>query len=1098
VSLTLYSNQLTGSIPPWLGNLPNLMYLDLDTNQLEGSIPPELQNLSKLVDLYLDNNFLEGVFAEELAKLTNLQNLEILGLGGNRFSGPIPPEIGGFPNLWYLSLRESPFLTGSIPAEIGDLSNLVYLYLHDCQLGGGIPPEIGNLTSLWSLNLSSNRLNGEIPVELLNLASIPDETLNINWNALHSDDPAVIDFMNLTSGNWQSTQTVPPTNVSAEGLSGCGIEVSWDPVAYVEDPGRYGVYVGTSSGGSFTLYGETASKAYTSFVVGDLSPSSAYYFMVDTITDPHVNNSNTVISDLSLQVMGTTTSSGGGATSELSISDVTVNEGDTGSTYARFTVSQDVSSCDEVTFEYSTADGSATAGEDYVSSSDSLTIPSGATSVVIPVEILGDTALEWDETFTVTLSSPTNATIADGVGQGVIVDDDPIVSLPERDALIALYNSTNGSGWAGRTNWRNGSDTDFNDPGTECSWFGVTCEAGGDTVTQLYLPDNELLGPIPSSLGSLSGLEHLNLSQNQLSGNVPPELGNLSGLGYLNLSRNELSGNIPAGLGDLSNLRHLYLSDNQLSGEIPAEIGDLSILEFLDLQGNQLSGNIPPQLGNLSNLVYLYLYDNQLGGNIPPQIGNLSNLLALLLSDNQIGGNIPAELGSLTNLWALYLNNNQFTGNIPVEIQTLSGLMDLALSGNQLGGGIPAAIADLTNLEYLYLHDNGLTGNVPPELATLANLRELHLSENSLTGSIPSELGDLPALEILKLNDNQLNGNIPQELSGLSDLKGLYLYSNELSGSIPPELGGLSNLRDLYLWGNHLTGIIPPELGSLSNLETLTMRNNQLSGPIPPELGNLTSLTVLYLSSNMLAGEVPAEITNLVDLEDGTPQNGGTDLRWNSLFSHSPTVTAFLNQKQRQGDWWSTQTIAPENVSVDAVGDQSVSLSWDAIAYEADSGGYEVYFRPTGGGAWTSGGWTASKSESSFPVTGLSPGTSYDFSVMSFTNPHINNENLLTSYFSSIVSATTTTVGCVEPAIQLTWGSPIILSVQQSFDSYLWSTGETTSTIQITPPSLGWYSVTVTGPGACEESASIFVDPAIVFKDGFESGNTSVWSSSNP
>jgi hypothetical protein len=68
--------------------------------------------------------------------------------------------------------------------------------------------------------------------------------------------------------------------------------------------------------------------------------------------------------------------------------------------------------------------------------------------------------------------------------------------------------------------------------------------------------------------------------------------------------------------------------------------------------------------------------------------------------------------------------------------------------------------------------------------------------------------------------------------------------------------------------------------------------------------------------------------------------------------------------------------------------------------------------------------------------------------------------------------------------------------VPGSYDSYLWSTGETASTIDIDPLVEQWYWVTVTNAGPCEETAAISVDPALnsIFADGFESGNTSAWS----
>ncbi len=112
-------------------------------------------------------------------------------------------------------------------------------------------------------------------------------------------------------------------------------------------------------------------------------------------------------------------------TPSISINDVTVTEGDSGTTDATFTVSLSEAIGRQVTVDYATAaDGTATAGEDYRATSGTLTFNAGETSKTITVPVYGDTADESDETFYVDLSNPTNATIADGRGTGTIQDDD--------------------------------------------------------------------------------------------------------------------------------------------------------------------------------------------------------------------------------------------------------------------------------------------------------------------------------------------------------------------------------------------------------------------------------------------------------------------------------------------------------------------------------------------------------------------------------------------------------------------------------------------------------------------------------------------------
>ena len=91
----------------------------------------------------------------------------------------------------------------------------------------------------------------------------------------------------------------------------------------------------------------------------------------------------------------------------------------------------------------------------------------------------------------------------------------------------------------------------------------------------------------------------------------------------------------------------------------------------------------------------------------------------------------------------------------------------------------------------------------------------------------------------------------------------LYLPENQLSGTIPEGLGVLAKLQELWLNHNMLRGEIPVELGNLTNLQQLTLSDNMLTGGIPAELGKLTDLYVLSLWGNMLSGEIPEELGNL-------------------------------------------------------------------------------------------------------------------------------------------------------------------------------------------------------------------------------------------
>ena len=359
----------------------------------------------------------------------------------------------------------------------------------------------------------------------------------------------------------------------------------------------------------------------------------------------------------------------------------------------------------------------------------------------------------------------------------------------EREALVALYEATDGPNWTMNTNW-------LTDHGL--AWHGVRVIDGH--VTELDLQANGLSGELPDALGNLSNLEYLHLGTNNLSDGIPDALGNLSSLEYLSLDFNALSGEIPSSLGNLSNLETLGLGDNALSGEIPSSLGNLSNLETLNLDFNDLSGEIPSSLGNLSNLERLQLWGNGLSGEIPLSLSNLSNLEGLYLGDNDLSGGIPGALGNLSNLKYLFLSRNCLSGEIPSSLGNLSNLETLNLLGNDLLGGIPSSLGNLSNLETLNLSFNDLSSGIPSSLGNLSNLETLDLYLNDLSGEIPSSLGNLSSLTRLRFTYNRsLTGPLPQSLTKLLRLETFWFDDTGLCAPVDADfqswLDGIDSAR---------------------------------------------------------------------------------------------------------------------------------------------------------------------------------------------------------------------------------------------------------------------------------------------------------------
>jgi hypothetical protein len=124
---------------------------------------------------------------------------------------------------------------------------------------------------------------------------------------------------------------------------------------------------------------------------------------------------------------------------------------------------------------------------------------------------------------------------------------------------------------------------------------------------------------------------------------------------------------LPSEIGDLTYLRHLNLPGNSLIGNIPKTIGKLTDLNYLSLQANNFRGNIPEEIGNLTKLTLLYVGVNNLDGHLPKSLGRLRSLQYLELTHNSFSGPIPNEL---TQIPLMLVNGafNQFEGTFPVGL----------------------------------------------------------------------------------------------------------------------------------------------------------------------------------------------------------------------------------------------------------------------------------------------------------------------------------------------------------------------------------------------------------------------------------------------
>ncbi|XP_022870741.1 LRR receptor-like serine/threonine-protein kinase EFR [Olea europaea var. sylvestris] len=191
--LSLNDNKLGGTIPVNLCGLVNMYHLDLGNNNLSTHLPTCLGDLTSLQELNLSYNSLSSTVP---SKLWTNREIQIMDLSYNLFFGTLALEIGSAKEMRELHLSGNQF-SGWIPSTVGKLQGLEILTLSNNQLYGLIPDSFANLIAMQSLDLSKNNLYGVIPKSMEKLKDLV--YFNVSFNELSGEIPNEGPFKNLTA-----------------------------------------------------------------------------------------------------------------------------------------------------------------------------------------------------------------------------------------------------------------------------------------------------------------------------------------------------------------------------------------------------------------------------------------------------------------------------------------------------------------------------------------------------------------------------------------------------------------------------------------------------------------------------------------------------------------------------------------------------------------------------------------------------------------------------------------------------------------------------------------------------------------------------------
>ena len=207
------------------------------------------------------------------------------------------------------------------------------------------------------------------------------------------------------------------------------------------------------------------------------------------------------------------------------------------------------------------------------------------------------------------------------------------------------------------------------------------------------------------NLYNLSSLRYMHLSLAGLNGTLPDDFGlYFPAMIECLLPGNHFSGSIPSTMGNMTNLWHLNLANNAFSGKLPKSLGSIPMLQVADFSGNQLSGLQEGIVFKSKSLEVLNLAGNKqltmMFNTLLEAMEPINESLRILnISDCNFLGKISAKLWDFQNLISVDLSRNSLFGQLPSPPDNMLFLLNLDVSANNLSGKIPQEFAKLLALE---------------------------------------------------------------------------------------------------------------------------------------------------------------------------------------------------------------------------------------------------------------------------------------------------------------------------------------------------------------------------------------------------------------
>ncbi|GAU38156.1 hypothetical protein TSUD_263800 [Trifolium subterraneum] len=671
-TLRVSNTSFSGALPKSIGNMRNLLELDLSNCKLNGTLPNSLSKLSELS--YLDLSF--NSFTGPVPSFRMAKNLTHLDLSHNHISGAIPSSshFEGLHNLVNIDLRDNS-INGHIPSSLFALALLQKIQLSSNRFSEFDKFIIVTSSVINTLDLSSNNLSGSFPKSILQLGSL--SVLDLSFNrlngSLHLDE--LSELRNLTAldlsynnisidVNVENTDHTSFPNISSLGLASCNLKFF---PSFLRNKSRL-VMLDLSRN---QLKGTVPNWIWK---LQNLQSLNVSHNMLTDLEGP-LQNLTSNLRELDLhnnQLRGSIPV----FPIYASYLDYSMNKFDSA-------IPQDIGNYLSFTTFLSLSNnnllGNIPHSFCYALNLQVLDISNNIISGKIP-----SCLMEITQTLVVLNLRMNNLT-------GTIPDVfQPSCSLRTLDLQ------------------KNNLDGQIPDSLVKCSALEV-----------LNLANNNIIGRFPCLLKNISTIRVIVLRKNKFYGHIgcPNTNGTWHMLQIVDLAFNNFSGELPgkcfttweAMKSDenhidsmVNHIRFQVLQYDQVyyqdsvtvttKGQQLELVKILTVFTTIDFSSNHFEGEIPKQLFDFKALYALNLSNNAFYGQIPSSIGNLKQLESLDLSHNLLEGEIPQELSTLSFLSFLNLSFNHLSGVIPIGTQ-IQSFQETSFIGNEKLCGPP-----LTNI----------------------------------------------------------------------------------------------------------------------------------------------------------------------------------------------------------------------------------------------------------------------------------------------------------------------------------------------------------------------------------------------------------------